>query len=73
VKGNNMTTTTQHTGVDMTRYTDEEVVRCIELCEELLGQLVARANTTRRRLNKLNIERARRDLQAAVDAGKETE
>jgi arsenate reductase-like glutaredoxin family protein len=55
----------------MTTYTDEEVVRCIELCEELIEQLVSRVNTTRKRLNKLNVERVRRDLQAAVDAGKE--
>lgn len=55
----------------MTTYSDEEVVRCIELCEELIEQLVSRVNTTRKRLNKLNVERVRRDLQAAVDAGKE--
>lgn len=56
---------------DITKYTDEEVVRCIELCEELLEQLRTRVNTARKRLMSLHREKTRRELEAAVAAGKE--
>lgn len=58
---------------NISNYTAADIDRCIELCEELMEELLARLNRNRKRLSALNIEKARRDLQAAVNADKEAE
>ena len=58
---------------NINNYTNADIDRCIELCEELMEELLARLNRNRKRLSALNIEKSRRELEAAVAAGKDAE